>query len=166
MPQSIVSFIAVFLLSTLSYAGEQPVRFIYSGFDFYVPAGATVIGSQGGPDNFTFFRYGDKKGKDYLAFTDITDEAIDYGCKTKEFYAHLAGLSGPSTCSKQEIDSFNKVFVQGAEVGSWSGSDLTSYYFYKDDQAFLFVFSKDKVIKIDTDHLSKSGLKSIIKKYI
>jgi len=155
-----------FLFSAVALSGENEVRFVYSGFNFYIPKGATVVGAEGGQDNFTFFRFGDDKGKEYLAFTDITNESVDYGCSAQKFYAHLAGVSGPSTCSNQEIDSFKKILVGDSEVGEWIGKHLTSYYFYNDSKSFLYVFGKDKAIKIDSDFLSKSVLKRIIKEYL
>jgi len=147
-------------------AGQKEVRFIYSGFDFIVPSGAVVVGTQGGGDNFTFFRFSDKKGKDYLSFTDITSESTDYGCSVKEFYAHLAGVSGASKCSQVEIESFKKIFVGDSEAGEWSGNELIAYYFCGSEKSHMLVFIKDKIIKVDTDHLAKSDLKRIIKRYL
>ncbi|PIE41026.1 MAG: hypothetical protein CSA49_05510 [Gammaproteobacteria bacterium] len=166
MFKSTFVFLVIFFVSGSVLAGDGNTRFIYSSFEFYVPSGATVVGFHGGSDSFAFFRYGNEKTKHYLAFTDMTNEATDYGCSAKEFYGHLAGLYGPSTCSKQEIESFKKVFVQGAKVGAWLGDEFTSFYFCKDDQAFLFIFAKGKIVKIDTDYLSESALRNIVKKYI
>lgn len=154
------------LLPSFVLASEEDVRFIYSGFDFIVPSGAVVFGAQGGSDNFTFFRFGEQKGKYYLSFTDITSESPGYGCEAKVFYSHLAGVSGASTCSKSEIDSFKKVFVGDSEVGEWLGKELAAYYFYGAEKSHMFIFSKNRIIKIDTDFLSKSDLKHIIKYYL
>ncbi|MAR89396.1 MAG: hypothetical protein CML06_00735 [Pseudomonadales bacterium] len=160
-----VLFFLVGLLSSFATAGEKDIKFIYSGFEFTVPSGARVFGAQGGRDNFTFFRFSDQKGKDYLSFTDITSESPDYGCSVQEFYAHIAGVSETSTCSKPEIESFKKVFVGDSEVGEWTGKDMTAYYFYGADRSHLLVFAKDRIIKIDTDHLTKPKLKKIIGYY-
>lgn len=159
-------FLLISLLPSLAIGGEREVRFIYSGLEFLVPSGAVVFGAEGGGDNFTFFRFSDQKGKNYLTFTDITYESIDYGCGAKEFFAHLAGVSGPSTCSKSEIESFKKLFVGNSEVGEWSGKELIAYYFYGSDKSHMLVFSNDKIIKIDTDYLAKPDLRKIVDYYL
>jgi hypothetical protein len=159
-------FLVLFSFSNIAVSDENDVRFFYSGFDFHIPKGATVIGTEGSQDNFTFFRFGNRKGKEYLAFTDITNESVDYGCSTQQFFSHLAGISGPSTCSSQEIDSFKKIFVSNSDVGEWSGKSLTSYYFFSDSKSFLYVFGENKIIKIESDFISKSDLKNVIKDYL
>jgi hypothetical protein len=166
MSRLLFLIIALFSLPSCAEEKNHQVRFIYAGFDFYVPSNPTVVGAEGGEENFTFFRFGPKKGSDYLAFTDITNESRDYGCSTQEFYAHLAGVSDISTCSKSEIDSFKKIFVGDSEVGEWASDDLASYYFYNKSKSALLIFSKEKIIKIDTDYLSMPDLKNILRNYL
>jgi hypothetical protein len=166
MSRLLILIIALFSFSCCAEEESNHVKFIYAGFDFYVPSNPTVVGVKGGEDNFTFFRFGSEKGSDYLAFTDITNESIDYGCSAQEFYAHLAGVSDISTCSKSEIDSFKKIFVGDSEVGEWASDKLVSYYFYSRSKSALLIFSKDKIIKIDTDYLSMPDLKNIIRNYL
>ncbi|WP_250657053.1 hypothetical protein [Alkalimarinus coralli] len=155
----------IFPMSVLS--DNSSVKFIYSGFDFYIPGGASIIGTKGGRENFTFFRYGSNNGKEFLAFSDISkDDTIEYGCDVQEFYAQLAGRSSSNSCSQSEIASFKKYFVGNSDTGEWSNTDFTSYYFSNNEHSFLFVFKDDKVIKIDSDFMDKNELKRIISQYV
>lgn len=74
---------------TLSFgvqAGNH-VELVYSDLRFGIPAGFTVVGDIGDSQNMLIFRYGDEPGKQFLAFTDMTnDQTVDYGCPAGTFF--------------------------------------------------------------------------------
>jgi hypothetical protein len=66
-------FLAAILWSSVAYS--QDVLLIYSGMKFHVPGGYSVIGSTDLAGGLLAFRYGDERGKDYIALTDITNKS-------------------------------------------------------------------------------------------
>jgi len=154
-------------LSPFSIAETNTTRFIYSSLDFYIPSNPTVVGSKAGYDNFVFFRYGDEKGKRFLAFSNMTnDKSVNYGCSAENFYAKLIDENKDYSCNKTEIESFKKYFASNSETGKWNGDNFTSYYFYNIEKSFLFIFKDNTSIKIDTNFLSLNELKDIVRNYV
>lgn len=154
------------LVSIGCTASEPPAKtdLFYSGHFFTVPQNAFVIASTGGDDNMLILRYGPDKGKKYLAFSDIRgDKSVDFGCDPSKFFGALFSNMSGIDCNQDQLSAFKKVFVNGHDVGSWSGDKLTVYFSVSNDQSFLFAFdSSGKSIKIDSDFLSKSELRNIV----
>lgn len=139
------------------------VQLVYSGFDFLIPPGQSAVGSNGGEDNFLVFRYGEQKGKRYLAFTDMSNDlSIKYGCEAIDFFSEVFESNGNEKCNRNELVNFKKVFLLGAEIGVWKGGDATAYYTIGDSQSFVFLFGNNRIIKIDTDFLTEGALKSVL----
>ncbi len=109
-------------------------------------------------------RYGSEKGKRYLAFSDMKgDKTVDFGCDPAKFFGAIFTNASGTDCNQDELGAFKKVFVNGHDVGSWSGDKLTVYFSVSNDKSFLFAFdSSGKSIKIDSDFLSKSELKNVV----
>ncbi|PCJ36400.1 MAG: hypothetical protein COA99_13200 [Moraxellaceae bacterium] len=141
------------------------VHLVYSGFDFLIPSGQDAVGANGGDNNFLVFRYGKEKGTEYLAFTDISNDE-GYGCKSSEFYADLFEIRENSKCNKNELVTFKESLIENSESGSWKGKNTISYYSISEPQSLVFLVYKDKVIKVDTDFLTKKELKKIFEKVI
>lgn len=164
----LISILFVLLFLPTSALGEgSSVKFIYSDLAFYIPAEASIIGTKGGDENFTFFRYSTNKGKDFLAFSDMSkDNSSHYGCDPQTFFGLLAGEPHPNDCNKSEVESFRQHFVGNSDKGRWNSAEFTVYYFVSAGQSFLFVFKDDKTIKIDSDFLDKKELRDIVKHYL
>lgn len=147
-------------------ASANPVKteLLYSGHVFSVPQKPTLVASIGGDDNILVLRYGAKKGKKYIAFSDVkNDESQSFGCEASVFFAAIFTASSGDSCNSDELTAFKDVFVNGHDVGEWAGYKLKVYFSIGSDQSFLFAFDANgKMIKIDTDFLAKTELKDVV----
>ena len=144
-------------------ASGKSFKLSYSGINVSIPAGQKAIGSAGGEGNFLVFKFSEKAGKKYLAFTDITkDNSIKYGCDTNIFFSVLYKESANNTCNVEELAAYEHVFLKDTDHGIWVTGSIKAYYMVGKTQSFVFLFSKNKIIKIDSDFLSKDQLKNII----
>lgn len=110
------------------------------------------------------FRYGAEKGKKYLAFSNITpDESMNFGCQAEVFFAVLFTAATNESCNSDELSAFKGVFVEGHDVGGWTGNKLRIYFSIGKDQSFLFAFDDaGNAIKIESDFLSKAELNEVV----
>ncbi len=166
-------FVSVFLFSIFSAVAcassdNDRVDLRYSGFQFDVPSGAEAIGSTGGKDNFLVLRYGQDKGKKYLAFTDMTnDDSVEYGCAPVKFYVAVFSADVDADCNGEQISAFKQVFLSDDESSVWKGSDANVFYTLSSGVGYLFlVKDSGRVIKIDSDFLSKAELKKVVEGYL
>jgi hypothetical protein len=145
-------------------ANPAKTELLYSGHVFSVPQNPTLVASIGGDDNILVLRYGPEKSKKYIAFSDVkSDESQSFGCEASVFFAAIFTASSGDSCNSDELTAFKDVFVNGHDVGEWSGDKLKVYFSIGKDQSFLFAFdATGKMIKIDTDYLSKTELKDVV----
>ncbi|HFB63994.1 MAG TPA: hypothetical protein ENJ60_00500 [Aeromonadales bacterium] len=160
-----IKFILYLVLSTISInVFSQPyTELIYSELKFNLPGNFTLVGDLGGKDNILIFRYGDKKGKNYIAFTDMTnDKSIDYRCSPSIFYMDLFSKNNNTRCNKEKINILNTVFIDNNEIITWKTEKYTLNYSSDHNKAFVFISGKDgKLIKIDSDFISRKEFKSM-----
>lgn len=137
---------------------------LYSNHTFSVPKNTTLVALLGGDDNILVLRYGSEKSKKYIAFSDVkSDESQSFGCEPSVFFAALFTASSGDTCNSDELTAFKDVFVNDHDVGEWAGDKLKVYFSIGNNQSFLFAFDgSGKMIKIDTDFLSKTELKNVV----
>lgn len=166
-------FVSIFLFSIFSAmacasSDNDRVDLRYSGFQFDVPRGAEAIGSTGGKDNFLVLRYGQDKGKKYLAFTDMTnDESVEYGCAPAKFYVAVFSADADAGCNGEQISAFRKVFLTDGESAVWKGDNAVVYYAVSSGMKYLFLVKDgSRVIKIDSDFLSETDLKKVVSGYL
>ncbi len=162
-----LKFILCLILSTLSVnVFSQPYTdLIYSDLKFTLPGNFTLIGNFGGKDNILIFRYGNKKGRNYIAFTDMTnDKSIDYGCSSNIFYIDLFSKNSSTSCNKDEIKILSTVFVDNNEIATWKTKKYTLNYSSNHTKSFVFISGKNgKLIKIDSDFINKDDFKNMFK---
>lgn len=148
------------------HASVNPTKteLLYSDHVFSVPQNPTLIASLGGDDNILVVRYSALKSKKYIAFSDVkNDESASFGCEASVFFAALFTASPGDSCNLDELNAFKDVFVNGQDVGEWAGDKLKVYFSIGKDQSFLFAFdATGKMVKIDTDYLSKAELKDVV----
>jgi hypothetical protein len=155
-------------MTSLRAAASDGVELSYSGFDFHVPSGSVAVASNGGQNNFLVLRYGAAKGKQYLAFTDMTREnAMLYGCKPVAYYPAVLGFTEPGNCNQMQIESFRQVFLQSDEKAVWQNNDeVRIFYTESSGMRYVFVLTDRKVIKIDTDFMSIGELQRVVFNYL
>jgi hypothetical protein len=162
----IISIVLFLILPLGCNAENAPGRIdlAYGGYVFSIPKNIVVVADAGGDDNILIFRYGQEKGKRYLAFTEMgKDKNLKFGCKPVEFFDSAFSKKEGTECDNAQVLAFKKMFVQGRDVGEWAGNKTTVYYSIGKKQSFLFLFDKsDNAIKIDTDFLNKSEFKNIV----
>lgn len=156
--------LAILLINGLAYAGPGQVDLKYKGFSFGIPAGAEAVGSNGGQDNFLVFRYGKEKGKQYLAFTDMSaDRFSGKACTAAEFVTAAFGGTATEVCPEADVVTFRNAFSVGVEPITWKINKAVAYYVSLPNGQFVFMVSGDnRVLKVESDFLTKSELKSMV----
>ena len=122
-----------------------------------------MIGDVGGEDNILIIRYGSDKGKNYIAFTDMTnDKSLDYGCPIKVFFDDL--FSGDdSTCNAENLSIMRETFIDNKDVELWQVGGYTVRYSGGKNKSFAFVSAEDgKLVKVDSDFLKKERYKALL----
>lgn len=142
---------------------QKGIELIYAGVKFEIPSGFSLVADAPGDDNILIFRYGQKKGERYLAFTDMSSDAsVDYGCNIVSFYDSLFSDNKDASCNKENLKILSDVFVNGRDVEVWEKGQFKLNLTSGKDSKFVFVTGPEgKILKIDTDFLSKSDLKAI-----
>jgi hypothetical protein len=133
---------------------------------FKVPDGYSVIGSMDQGGGMLAFRYGKEKGKNYIAFSDKTnDSSIDYGCPPGEFYTELFSPTGSTGCHKKELDILTEGFLKGGVIKVWKTSNIIINYLNtgRDAGSFVFICRDDgKLIKVNSDFLTENGFQKML----
>ena len=156
----------ILLTLSLNVFPESNMEVIYSELKFNLPDNFTLIGDMGGKDNILVFRYGDIKGKNYIAFTDMTnDNTIKYGCSASVFYNDLFSANSDTNCNIENLNIMRNAFIDNKEIVIWRINDYVLNYSSSKDKSFVFLSGKNgKLIKIDSDFIDKKAFKNIFKK--
>jgi hypothetical protein len=140
---------------------SKDVALAYSDMRFNIPEGYSVIVSSDLMNGMLAFKYGDEKGRKYIAFSDITnDSAIDYGCPPGEFYVELFSPSGETKCNKKELDSLTEVLLKSGVTKIWKSSNVVfNYIEFKDDTgSSVFICGEDgRTVQVDSSFLTEKG---------
>lgn len=167
--KNILLIIFLFFSSFTVYSSAESTKIdlIFSGYRFNIPSGHAAIGSNGGSDNFLVFRYGEKLGEKYIAFTKMpAKEYIGYSCALSVFFNDSFLKNNDSSCNKDEMKAFYQVFIENNEHAHFEQNGYSVYFTIGEKDSFLFfVDPSGKVIKIDTDFLEKNELLSIVSNY-
>lgn len=156
----VISFTATFLLSCST---EHTIPFSYYGLTFQVPKNPISGGASGKDDGFLALKYKTNAEVGYLAFSHITKhESKDFGCSSQAFFQSLFSGKNESTCNKQQLDTFNEVFIKNASIHLGTLKDFPIYYSFGKDMNFLFItISEHVVLKIDSDFMSEQQFLSL-----
>jgi len=154
-----------FLMLTLNACSQSDIELLYSDLKINLPGEFTLIGNVGGNDNILIIRYGDEKGKKYVAFTDMTnDKSLDYGCPVKVFFEELFSGSNDSGCNAKNLSIFRETFVDNKEVEVWKAGSYIVNYSGGKGKSFVFVSGDDgKLVKVDSDFLKKEHYKKLLR---
>ncbi|MDY6943653.1 MAG: hypothetical protein SVU69_11670 [Pseudomonadota bacterium] len=166
MGRLLASVIFVFLLVyVFNVFGAKYFDLKYSGLAFVLPSDFRVIGDLGGQENILIFRYSEQKGKNYVAFTDMSnDKSLDYGCHVNEFFNILFSPIENSSCNEKTLRIMSETFVSGAQTNVWKSDNYIFNYSETEEKTFLFISGKDgKLVKIDSDFLDDGAYKQITK---
>lgn len=150
-------------LPTLSKLSEDDITLQYSGVTFKVPKNHVFVGFSEGKDDFLAFKYNNKPVENYIAFSKmIWEPNKKYDCEIDVFLKDVFIKNKNTKCNKDELETFEKVFLKGNDQGVWKNNGFTLYYTISIKDAFMFVINPNRtVIKVDSDFLSKSDLKRI-----
>lgn len=159
----LVTLLFVFFLS-LSACAQPRIKLVYSDLTFSLPGSISAMGDAGGGQNILIVRYGDVKGQNFIAFSDMTnDSSLDYGCPAAVFFRGVFSDSVDKACNKESLDIMRQVFVEGKDVASWSTKDYEIKYSKDHNKIFAFIIGGNgKLVKIDSDFISKDSLKRIL----
>lgn len=158
----IVSLSLIFAMSAYS---QPDVELRYSDLKISLPSKFTLIGDAGGSDNILIIRYGKEKGKKFIAFTDMAnDKSIEFGCPVNVFFQDLFSGSDATSCNEKNLDIFRETFITNKDVEMWSVGNYVVNYSGGKDKSFAFISGKDgKLVKVDSDFLSKDDYKKLLK---
>jgi hypothetical protein len=160
----ITSLLALLLTSCASVS--QDVDLIYSDTRLRIPGGYTIIGSKDLGGDMLAFRYGEVRGKDYIAISDKTDDAsIDYGCRPAEFYNELFSPSDSTKCHTKELEVLREELLGDGLIKIWKAPGTTINYLdtKKDTGSFIFIcYDNGKTIEINSDILAEGDYQKML----
>jgi|GEM_PF-6945883 len=153
----------------LASGPDAAIELIFAGIHFKIPAQQEVIALGRGKQRFLIFKYGKRKGKEYLSFTDRSDDIHGlYGCEASKFYARVFGTRETGECKARDVAIYRAPMLsEKKKNGVWRGTNMTAYFSIGGRQSCIFVFQgSDKFIQIDSDFLDKEALKGILVEYV
>jgi hypothetical protein len=164
MKNKISIFFLLLLCSRMINAQDMLLNHL--GMTFSIPDGFSVIVSSDMGNNMLAFMYGEKKGKKFIAFTDLTnDTAIDYGCPPGQFYTELFSPTGRTKCHERELDILAEGFLKGGVTKVWKSQDATLNYlrFDEEEKTFVYICRADgRTIQIDSDFLTEDVFRGML----
>jgi hypothetical protein len=163
MKNSSIILLALLLCSCVAYS--KNISLVYSEMRFNIPQGYNIIGSADLAGGMLTFRYGNKKGKGYIAFTDITHESTsDYGCPTGEFYIELFAPSEITKCNKKLLDELSETLLKNRVKRVWETPNVVINYLESKNSSekIVFVCKKDgRTVQVDSDFLTEAGFRKM-----
>lgn len=139
----------------------------YHGYNFYLPEAPKAFGFLGSENDTIVLKYGDDPGEGLVGFS-VESEMATGGCEPEEFFKEVLGKAG-NDCDRLAVESFQHIFVEDRDVGVWSGEGHNFYYFVGDPKTTVFFAARDsdnKILKVDTNFLTKKTLKKLFNEYL
>lgn len=161
----LLAFMSLLPLS-LSASGSD-LRIVYGKNDFYIPSNPSVVGYLGTDSEILIAKYSDEPGKHIVGFS-VDNEVNTGGCSPGVFFKSALSKN-ESECDARAIESFRYVFMKNRESGIWSSGDKDFFYFIGSDKSTVFLIEKgtdNKTYKIESNFLSKEGIKDIFSSYL
>ena len=153
--------------STFAFAESGYFKMSYHGYNFYLPEAPKASGFLGSENDTIILKYGEDPGEGLVGLSVESEMATD-GCDPEEFFKEVLGKTEKG-CDRLAVESFQHVFVEDRDVGVWSGEDHNFYYFVGDPKTTVFFATRDsdkKILKVDTNFLTKKTLKRLFKEYL
>ena len=160
-------FLLAITFSTFVFAESGYFKMSYHGYNFYLPEAPKASGFLGSENDTVVLKYGEDPGEGLVGFSVESEMATD-GCDPEEFFKEVLGKTEKG-CDRLAVESFQHVFVEDRDVGVWSGEDHNFYYFVGDPKITVFFATRDsdkKILKVDTNFLTKKTLKRLFKEYL
>tara|TARA_R110000823_G_C15836843_1_gene490771 strand:- start:70 stop:573 length:504 start_codon:yes stop_codon:yes gene_type:complete len=160
-------FLLAITFSTFAFAESGYFKMSYHGYNFYLPEAPKASGFLGSENDTIILKYGEDPGEGLVGFSVESEMATD-GCDPEEFFKEVLGKTEKG-CDRLAVESFQHVFVEDRDVGVWSGEDHNFYYFVGDPKITVFFATRDsdkKILKVDTNFLTKKTLKRLFKEYL
>ncbi|WP_288354057.1 hypothetical protein [uncultured Marinobacter sp.] len=160
-------FILAITFSTFAFAESDHFKMSYHGYNFYLPETPKASGFLGSENDTIVLKYGDDPGEGLVGFS-VESEMATGGCEPEEFFKEVLGKTKKG-CDRLAVESFQHVFVDDRDAGVWSGERHNFYYFIGDPEITVFFATSDsdsKILKVDTNFLTKKKLKKVFNEYL
>lgn len=163
----IALFIVLLALSSNTFS-QANIELIYSDLKLSLPNNFMLIGAlgdMGGQENILIFRYGNEKGKRYIALSDMTnDTSVEYGCSIGLFYNELFSDNKNTDCNNENLNIMRKVFIENKEIAVWAVNGYVLNYSAGKGKSFVFISGENgKLIGVESDFIDKRTYKNIFK---
>lgn len=137
---------------------DQFITAAYDGMKFQVPESPVTVGSLGANNDILLVKYFHTIGKQYISFG--TENTLETGgCRWSDFFKATLSKDKAHSCDQASVESFQKVFIEGGDSGTWEIGDK-AYYHFLSDQGASFVFfqsNNGNLIKLESDFLDADG---------
>jgi len=155
----------ILLTLSLNVFSQPNIELIYSELKLSLPSEFTLIGHLEGQEGFLVFRYGNEKGKRYIAFSDMTDDAsIEYGCAVNVFFNDLFSDNRDTPCNSETLDIMREAFIENRETAVWRVNGYVLNYSSGEGKSFVFLSGENgKLLKVDSDFIDKKTFQDIFK---
>lgn len=160
-------FLLTIIFSTFVFAESDYFKMSYHGYNFYLPETPKSSGFLGSENDTIVLKYGDVSGEGLVGFS-VESEMGTGGCDPDAFFKEVLGKAEKG-CDRLAVESFQHVFVDDRDAGVWSGEGHKFYYFIGDPKATVFFATNDsdnKIIKVDTNFLTKKTLEKVFNEYL
>jgi hypothetical protein len=160
-------FLLVLVVSVFAFAENDNFKFVYHGYNFYFPEAPKSAGFLGSENDTIVLKYGDDSGEGLVGFS-VESEMATGGCDPEAFFKEVL-KEAKEGCDGLAVQSFQHVFVDDREAGVWSGEDHDFYYFIGDNKTTVFFATSDsdnKILKVDTNFLTKKTMKQVFNEYL
>ncbi|PIE41135.1 MAG: hypothetical protein CSA49_05085 [Gammaproteobacteria bacterium] len=150
------------LTACSSDEGKKLSKIYYLGaLQIDIPAGATAQIITGSKDHHVLYKYGNEKGKNYLAISQlINGYPVDFGCDVEQMVAAIFTENKNPGCNKSAYDGFKEAYKNKADV-SVVASDNATIYFSKKDKSNAFVKTSAGIVHVESDWLDLKNYVSI-----
>ncbi|UQG54975.1 hypothetical protein MIH18_18350 [Marinobacter sp. M3C] len=142
---------------------DQFITAAYDGMKFQVPESPVIVGSLGANNDILLVKYSHTIGKQYISFG--TENILETGgCGWSDFFEATLSENKAHSCDQASVESFQSVFVQGGDSGTWKIADKV-YYHFLSDQGASFVFfqsNNGNLIKLESDFLDSDGFRRVL----
>jgi hypothetical protein len=132
-----------------------------------LPNNPSVIGYLGTDSEILIAKYSDEPGKSIVGFS-LDKEVNTGGCGPRVFFKSVLS-KGTSECDAEAVESFRYVFMKNRDSGTWSNGNKEIFYFIGSDKSTVFLVEEgagNKTYKIESNFLSKKGIKEIFSSHL
>ncbi|TBW52567.1 hypothetical protein EZI54_16125 [Marinobacter halodurans] len=155
------------VIPAFAFANDNGLRVVYKHYDFYPPANPVAVGFLGSDNNTLIFKYSPDAGDNIVGFS-TEDELNTGGCDPEAFFTNVLNKNN-ANCDELSLKTFRHVFAKDRETGIWSNGEYKFYYFLGKKHSTVFFIPNNiaaKIIKVDSNFLTKNEMKSLLRDYV